>query len=157
MLKWRCSSGEDEEMGISSNRYKVCFISAAGGGPRSLLCPCQLPIRHPQGLLQTSSGLLNPHLFSAGNLSFSFTEKTKPAYQEPGGSLLPSVFHPLPLVSGKHTDPLTYWSFPCSLLWGLALLGEYADPARSWLFAQLFPNRTLLQKRKHWMNIYTQM
>lgn len=40
---------------------------------------------------------------------------------------------------------------------GLALLGEYADPARSWLFAQLFPNRTLLQKRKHWMNIYTQM
>ena len=26
MLKWRCSSGEDEEMGISSNRYEVCFI-----------------------------------------------------------------------------------------------------------------------------------
>ena len=26
MLKWRCSSGEDEETGISSNRYEVCFI-----------------------------------------------------------------------------------------------------------------------------------
>lgn len=85
--------GGTREMGISSNRYKVCFISM----PRlvvvqGLLCPCQLPIRHPQGLLPDLLGS-SPALTCSQQVTSAslFTEKTKPAYQEPGGSLLPSL------------------------------------------------------------------
>lgn len=88
-----CLWGRTKKRESPQNRYQVSFIQvespAPGSVPRSLLCPHQLPIRHPLGLFQTSSGLLNPSLFPAGDFSSSFTEKTKPACPEPQGLLLP--------------------------------------------------------------------
>ena len=94
MLKWRYASGGGRRNGSLPRRGTKSVLfqvesPAPGSVPRSLLCPHQLPIRPPLGLFQTSSGLLNPSLFPAGDLSSSFTEKTKPAYHEPQGLLLP--------------------------------------------------------------------
>lgn len=73
-----------------------------------------------------------------------------------GGPLLRLSVPGRHINSNKNCDSWLYLTAG-SLLGAWLCRWEYADPARSWLFAQLFPNRTLLQKRKHWMNIYTQM